>query len=112
MATQEACFAAICTVVAKFNDLEVGNKRTKIPERTVGCTLLDLDVTYVGKLDAGYLVDVRDTRVHQADLRLICVSDDLIAIVDGELKFSHAWSTGRVRLDASMRDLIRLRTLL
>jgi hypothetical protein len=112
MATQEACFAAICTVVAKFNDLDVGAKRKKIPQRTVGCTLLDLDLTYLGNLEGGYLVDVRETRVHVSDMRLICVSDDLIAIVDGDLKFSHAWSTGRIRLDASMRDLIRLRSLL
>lgn len=112
MATQEACFAAICTVVARFNDLDVGHKRTRIPERTVGCTVLDLDVTYVGTLDGGYLVDIRESRDHESDMRLICASDDLIALVDGELKFSHAWSTGRVRIDASMRDLIRMRALL
>ena len=39
-------------------------------------------------------------------------SDDLVAMTNRELSFAHAWATGRVRLDASFRDLLRLRALL
>jgi len=111
MATQEACFAAINTVVERVNTQDVGKKRERVPQRTVGCTILDLDLTYVGKVVDGYIVDVRPSRTHSADMRLICNSDDLMAMVEGDLKFSQAWSTGRVRIDASMRDLLRLRSL-
>ena len=111
MATQEACLAAINTVVERVNTHDAGQKRERVPERSVGCTILDLDVTYVGRVVSGYIVDVKPSRTHSADMRLICNSDDLVAMVDGELKFSHAWSTGRVRIDASMRDLLRLRSL-
>lgn len=111
MATREDCLAAIAVIVDRFNDHDLGKKRQRIPRRTVGCTVLDLDVTYRGRLVDGFLVEVADSREHVADLRLICSSDDLVSMVGGELSFAQAWSTGRVRLDASLRDLMRLRSL-
>jgi hypothetical protein len=33
-------------------------------------------------------------------------------MVDGSLNFAKAWGSGRVRLEAGLRDLLRLRTLL
>lgn len=38
--------------------------------------------------------------------------DDLLALVAGELKFAKAWASGRVRLEAGFRDLLRLKSLL
>lgn len=38
--------------------------------------------------------------------------DDLVAMVDGELNFAKAWGSGRVRLEAGFRDLLKLRSLL
>lgn len=38
--------------------------------------------------------------------------DDLIALVNGELHFARAWAAGRVKLEAGVRDLLRLRKLL
>jgi hypothetical protein len=38
--------------------------------------------------------------------------DDLVAMVDGELNFAKAWGSGRVRLEAALLDLFRLRKLL
>ena len=38
--------------------------------------------------------------------------DDLVALVDGRLNFALAWATGRVKLEAGLRDLLRLRSLL
>jgi putative sterol carrier protein len=111
MATQEDCLEAILTVVERFNSHDAGKKRERIPSRSVGCTILDLDITYCGKTVDGYVVDVARSATHSADLRVLCTSDDLIDLVNGDLSFAHAWSTGRVRLDASLRDLIRLRSL-
>jgi hypothetical protein len=39
-------------------------------------------------------------------------SDDLLAMHRGDLPFSRAYAAGRVRLDASVTDLLRLRALL
>jgi hypothetical protein len=38
--------------------------------------------------------------------------DDLLALVDGELNFAKAWGGGRVKLEAGLLDLFRLRKLL
>lgn len=38
--------------------------------------------------------------------------DDLVALVDGGLHFARAWASGRVRLEAGLRDLFQLRKLL
>lgn len=38
--------------------------------------------------------------------------DDLVALVAGDLKFAKAWASGRVRLEAGFRDLLRLKSLL
>ena len=111
MANQEECLTAITTVVERFNAHDVGGKRERIPERSVGCTILDLDVTYRGRLVDGFLVEVAKSPTHQADIRVLCSSDDLVDLVGGDLRFAHVWSTGRVRIDASIRDLIRFRAL-
>jgi putative sterol carrier protein len=38
-------------------------------------------------------------------------SDDLVALVHGDLKMATAWATGRVKIDAGVRDLVRLRSI-
>lgn len=48
----------------------------------------------------------------RAQIRLAMTGDDLVAMVDGRLNFAKAWASGRIRLEAGFRDLLRLRTLL
>jgi len=50
--------------------------------------------------------------VPKADIRLTMSSDDLVAMTDGRLHFGSAWATGRVKLEAGLRDLLRLRKIL
>lgn len=112
MASQEECLQALLQVADRFNAHDVGRKRERIPDRTVGCTLLDLDATYCSQLNGGFLSQVTLSPQHEADIRIICTSDDLIDMINGDLSFSQAFSTGRVRLDAGLRDLLRLRALI
>jgi hypothetical protein len=39
-------------------------------------------------------------------------SDDLLAMTAGRLSFGPAWAAGRVKLEAGLRDMLRLRSLL
>jgi putative sterol carrier protein len=50
--------------------------------------------------------------VPKADIRLTMNSDDLLALTDGQLNFGSAWASGRVKLEAGLRDLLRLRKIL
>jgi hypothetical protein len=84
-------------------------------DRSVSCHITDLDVTFVGRMTGGR-IDVRDTvqgpPADKAQIRLAMTGDDLVALVDGELHFAKAWGSGRVKLEAGLMDLFRLRKLL
>ncbi len=72
-------------------------------------------MTFTGRLSEGR-IQVLDTVEgpprEKAEIRLAMTGDDLVAMVDGELSFAKAWGSGRVRLEAGFRDLLKLRSLL
>ncbi|KOG86541.1 sterol-binding protein [Streptomyces varsoviensis] len=79
------------------------------------CIRDSLGTTFVGRLANGRIEDV--TAVPgpppgRADIRLTMTGDDLVALVGGELNFAKAWGSGRVKLQAGLRDVLRLRSLL
>ncbi|MFE1793571.1 SCP2 sterol-binding domain-containing protein [Streptomyces sp. NPDC059525] len=84
-------------------------------DRSLSCHITDLDVTFAGRLEGGRIrVDALTPGPPRAkaEIRLAMSGDDLLALVDGELKFAKAWASGRVRLEAGFRDLLRLKSLL
>lgn len=84
-------------------------------DRSLSCHIKDLDITFTGRLADGR-IQVRDTVEgpprEKAGIRLAMTGDDLVALVDGDLNFAKAWGSGRVRLEAGFRDLLKLRSLL
>lgn len=112
MANVEECRAAIDELARRLDGYDSRARASNIPDRTIGVTLLDLDVTFLGRLHNGSLVDIHEAIGPKPQVRLVMNSDDLIALTDGDLHFAHAWATGRVRLDASLRDLLRLRAFM
>ena len=83
--------------------------------RRLSCTVLDLGVIFVGQLRDGTLHDVSsapDGTPVEAQVRLTVASDDLVALTDGRLSFATAWARGQLKIEASMMDLLKLRTLL
>jgi hypothetical protein len=85
-------------------------------DRSLSCRLTDLGEVVLGRLRDGDVHDLHvvshDSAAPKADIRLEMSSDDLIALTDGRLHFGPAWATGRVKLHAGMRDLLRLRKML
>ncbi len=47
-----------------------------------------------------------------ADIRLTAVSDDVLSLADTPANIARMWISGRVKVQASMRDLLALRKLL
>lgn len=90
-------------------------RSTAALDRSLSCHIKDLDVTFTGRLADGR-IQVRDTVEgpprEKAEIRLAMTGDDLVALVDGDLNFAKAWASGRVRLEAGFRDLLKLRSLL
>ncbi|MEV7690395.1 sterol-binding protein [Streptomyces bungoensis] len=115
MATIEECRAALEKLSDNMRGAEGDVRAAAALDRSVSCHVTDLDVTFVGRMTDGRVV-VDSThpgppRV-RGQIRLAMAGDDLVALVDGELNFATAWGRGRVRLEASLLDLFRLRKLL
>ena len=49
---------------------------------------------------------------HVLEVVLHREASDLLALTRGDLSFAKAWSSGRLRLDAGIRDILRLRSLI
>ena len=112
MATMEQCMKALQGILGDL----AANPAAQGLDRSLSCRLTDLDEVVLGRLSAGA---VRDLHVQphgpalpKAVIRLTMASDDLVALTDGRLAFGPAWASGRVKLEAGLRDLLRLRKLL
>ncbi|MFI8220531.1 sterol-binding protein [Streptomyces sp. NPDC085932] len=115
MATIEECRSALDKLSDSMQRAEGDVREAAALDRSVSCHITDLDVTFVGRMRGGR-IEVRDTvpgpPPDKAGIRLAMTGDDLVALVDGELNFATAWGSGRVKLHAGLRDLLRLRRLL
>ncbi|MDG9693888.1 sterol-binding protein [Streptomyces sp. DH17] len=115
MATTEECRAALEKLSDNMGDAEGDVRAAAELDRSVSCHITDLDVTFAGRMADGR-IDMRETLEgpprEKAEIRLAMTGDDLVALVDGELNFAKAWGSGRVKLEAGLRDLFRLRKLL
>lgn len=115
MKTIEECRAALDRLAANLAGADHGLRGAARLDRSLSCRITDLDTTFVGRLvDARIegVTTVAGAPPERADIRLAMSGDDLVALVDGELNFAKAWGSGRVRLQAGVRDLMRLRSLL
>lgn len=112
MATVEECEAALRRLGSMLGSVDAETKRKHVLDRSMSCTVRDLDTTFRGELRDGELHDIRVADDKGAQIKLKVSSDDLVALTEGRLSFPVAWATGRLRIDASIPDLLKLRTLL
>lgn len=115
MATTEQCRKALEQLAGNLARANDDVRGAAALERSVSCHLTDLDTTFTGRLVHGRIEGVTATPgppAERAQVRLVMTGDDLVSLVDGRLDFPRAWARGRVRLEAGLRDLLRLRSLL
>jgi predicted lipid carrier protein YhbT len=113
VASVEQCRDAVDGLAAALAAVDPDLRARHVPERTVACRLSDLQVSFVGRLDETGLHDLEEAVDGEpnVDVRVTMDSDQLVALAEGNDDFLHAWLRGRVQVSASMRDLLRLRTL-
>lgn len=111
MASVEECERAFRGLADKLTTMDADARRRAVLDRSISCTVRDLDVIFAGQLRDGGLHDIRQVPRSEGQVRLSLSSDDLLALTDGELSFASAWASGRLRVDASILDLLKLRTL-
>ncbi|MER7046176.1 SCP2 sterol-binding domain-containing protein [Streptomyces jumonjinensis] len=115
MATTDECRSALQRLSDNLTRANDDVRGATSLNRSLSCHIRDLDITFTGRLQDGGIT-VMDTQPgpprEKAQIRLAMTGADLVALVDGELEFAKAWASGRVKLEAGFRDLLRLRTLL
>lgn len=112
MATIEEVDAILADLLRRLGDLDPGTRSLMPAKRTIEARCPDLDVVRYALWREGELEVLPAPPPRRADIRISVGSDDLLAIHRGELTFSRAYASNRVRLDASMTDLLRLRAIL
>ena len=111
MATVEECEQALLELAARTEKGDTPGPHQDY-DRSLSCKLHDLGVVFAGRLEGGRLRNIRQAADPAAQIRMETSSDDLVRLVRGKLNLGSAWATGRVRVHASVRDLMLLRLLL
>ena len=57
------------------------------------------------------MTELREGTAEDVDIKMRASSDDLIAMIDGELGLLKSYLSGRIRIEASLSDLLALRKL-
>jgi predicted lipid carrier protein YhbT len=116
VASLQECEAALQDLATRFAAVDPELRRRHAVDRTVSCRVPDLAVVFHVRLTDGSVVDMacrpEQEGVAPAQVRLAAASDDLVALVAGDLTPPAAWATGRLTVEASVLDLLRLRSLL
>jgi hypothetical protein len=113
MSSAEECRLALQKLAGRLAELSPAERDQYFGNRTISVTIPDLNITYVSVLGSG------DDPVREAapgdppaDIRMTAKSDEVIALAGQPMNIARAWVTGRVKIEASVRDLFRLRRLL
>jgi hypothetical protein len=114
MASEESVRVAVDALLASFDDVDEDTRR-RIPDRSLSVWVLDVDLAFAGRFEGGHLVDVAEIDPSdrgRSNLKIELDSDALLEMTEGSLSFAHAWASGRVHVDARLRDLWELRKFL
>jgi hypothetical protein len=113
VASEQDVDAAFRVVADRLAALDASTRSKYLLDRTVSCRVPDLDLTWSGRLSDMGLQDVTTSdNGARAQVRLTIGSDDVLALVEGRLAVTVAVATGRIRVQASPFDLLRLSSFL
>jgi alkyl sulfatase BDS1-like metallo-beta-lactamase superfamily hydrolase len=111
MATVVQCEQAFAALAERLAAVDAEVRRRNDFDRSISCQITDLKVIFGGRLHDGLLTDIRQVEDAAAQVKLSMASDDLVKLVDRELNLASAWTSGRIKIDARVFDLIKLRSI-
>ena len=111
MATAEECRLALETLTGRIAEMDPADRDAYLVDRVISCKVSDLGVTFVTKISPNGASAVREANGSEppAQVRFTAKSDDLVAIADDPPSIGRAWLTGRLKVEASIWDILRLR---
>ncbi len=114
MASAEECREALQSLTIRLAEMNPQDRASYFGNRSMSCQVTDLGVTFITRFtDAGAEpVKVAAPDEPPADIRLTAKSDDVVSLSATPANIARMWLAGRVKVQASMRDLLALRRLL
>ena len=114
MATKEEVEARLGELIDRLGQNEEAARavRRSLPDpRILALHVTDLDLRYWTELAAGRLAPLERGEPEEAHIRITAGSDDLVGLVEGGVSLFSAYASGRIRIEASFSDLLKLRKL-
>jgi putative sterol carrier protein len=111
MATLDQCRTALHQLAERLaTNAEVGGRLDF--NRSLACQIPDLATAFHGRLENGRITGMTDGDDPSAKIKMIINSDDLLELVAGRLDAGKAFANGKLKIKASVMDLLKLRKLL
>jgi hypothetical protein len=113
MATSEECREALQKLTGRLSEMSPADREQYFGNRSISVTIPDLGVTYATVLGAGDdPVRLVAPGEPPANIRMTANSDEVIALAQQPMNIARAWMARRIKIEATPKDLIRLRRLL
>jgi hypothetical protein len=114
MATADECRKALEILVGRIAEMNPEDRAAHFPERTMSARVPDLGIVFVTRLGPHGADPVEEAAPGDkpAQVRFTANSDDLVWIAEDPARFARAWLTGKLKVEASLLDLLQLRKFL
>jgi len=114
MASAEECREALTALSSRLTEMSANDRASYFGKRSMSCHVTDLGVTFVTRFTDNGAEPVTEAAPGDppADIRLAATSDDVVSLSATPANIARMWLSGRVKVQASMKDLLALRKLL
>jgi hypothetical protein len=113
MHSAEECREALEKLAGRLAEIPPADREAYFGDRTISVTIPDIGAAFATRLGAGD-DPVREVAPGDppADIRMTASSDEVMSLAQSPLNIARAWINGRVKIEAGVKDLFRLRRLL
>ncbi len=114
MATVDECREALEKVASRISGMSPQDREKHLVDRTISFRVTDLGVEFRTRLGAHGAGPISEAEPGEAPAQVTfsAASDDLVALADERLHLARALAAGRLKVRASIFDLLRLRSVL
>jgi len=114
MNTAEQCREALQKLADRLTEISPDDRADYFGNRTLSCAIPDLGVTFRTRLatEGAELVREQTPGDPPADIKITANSDEVLSLTESPMNIARMWLSGKVKIDASVKDLFRLRKLL
>lgn len=110
----EQCREALDKLASRLTEISPGDRATYFGNRTMSCAIPDLKVTFRTRLGEDGAEPVREQTPDDppADIKITANSPEVLSLAESPMNIARMWMSGKVKIEASVKDLFRLRRLL